>query len=57
VARGTELVDALGGRRATETLARSHLDAACRALDHAGLAPAARAELTDLARFVVEREF
>jgi len=57
VARGTDLVDALGGRRATETLARSHLDAACRALDHAGLAPAARAELTDLARFVVEREF
>jgi geranylgeranyl diphosphate synthase type I len=57
VVRGTELVDALGGRHATETLARSHLDAACRALDGAGLAPAARAELTDLARFVVEREF
>jgi geranylgeranyl diphosphate synthase type I len=57
VARGTELVDALGGRRATETLARGHLDASCRALDGAGLAPAARAELTDLARFVVEREF
>jgi geranylgeranyl diphosphate synthase, type I len=57
VARGTELVDGCGARRLTETLARDHLDASCRALDGAGLAPAACAELKDLARFVVEREF
>jgi geranylgeranyl diphosphate synthase, type I len=57
VARGTELVEAAGARQATERLAREHLDAACQALDRADLASAARAELADLARFVVEREF
>ncbi|HYZ97395.1 MAG TPA: polyprenyl synthetase family protein [Acidimicrobiales bacterium] len=57
VARGSELVEAGGGRCATEALARRHLDAACRALELPELVPAACAELTDLARFVVEREF
>jgi geranylgeranyl diphosphate synthase type I len=57
VARGTELVEATGARQATERLAREHLDAACQALDRADLVPTARAELADLARFVVEREF
>jgi geranylgeranyl diphosphate synthase type I len=57
VARGTDLVDATGARQATERLARERLDAACQALDRADLAPTAKAELADLARFVVEREF
>jgi geranylgeranyl diphosphate synthase, type I len=57
VARATELVDGCGARSATEALARDHLDAACRSLDRTGLASTACAELTDLARFVVEREF
>jgi geranylgeranyl diphosphate synthase type I len=57
VARGTELVEATGARQATERVAREHLDAACQALDRADLVPTARAELADLARFVVEREF
>jgi geranylgeranyl diphosphate synthase type I len=57
VARGTKLVEDCGGRRATEALARHHLDAACRALNGAELTTTACAELTDLARFVVEREF
>jgi geranylgeranyl diphosphate synthase, type I len=57
VTRATELVEGCGARSATETLARDHLDAARRSLDGAGLASSACAELTDLARFVVEREF
>ncbi len=57
VARATELVEGSGARSATEALAHRHLDVACRSLDGAGLASAACAELTDLARFVVEREF
>jgi geranylgeranyl diphosphate synthase type I len=57
VARATELVEGCGGRQATEALAGEHLEAACRSLDGAGLAAAAAAELSDLARFVVEREF
>jgi geranylgeranyl diphosphate synthase, type I len=57
VARGTELVEATGARQATERVAREHLDAACQALDRADLVPTARAELADLAHFVVEREF
>jgi geranylgeranyl diphosphate synthase type I len=57
VARSTELVERCGARRATEALAREHLGTACRALDGAGLAPTACAELIGLARFVVEREF
>jgi geranylgeranyl diphosphate synthase, type I len=57
VARATYLVEACGARQATEALAREHLDAACRSLEGAGLAGSACAELADLARFVVEREF
>jgi geranylgeranyl diphosphate synthase type I len=57
VARATELVEARGARSATEALARARLAAACRSLDGAGLAATACAELADLARFVVEREF
>lgn len=57
VARATELVEGCGARGATEALARNHLDAACRSLDGAGLVSTACAELSDLARFVVEREF
>jgi geranylgeranyl diphosphate synthase type I len=57
VARATELVEDSGARHATETLAREHLAAACRSLEGAGLAGIACAELAELARFVVEREF
>ena len=57
VARGTALVEGCGGRGATEALAREHIESACGALDGAGLVPTACAELADLARFVVEREF
>jgi geranylgeranyl diphosphate synthase type I len=57
VSRATELVEACGARQATEALAREHLDVACRALEGPGLAATACAELADLARFVVEREF
>jgi geranylgeranyl diphosphate synthase type I len=57
VARGAELVEHSGGRQATAALADRHLDAACAALEAADLVPTARAELVDLARFVVEREF
>ncbi len=57
VARATDLVEGCGARQATEALAREHLDAACRSLEGAGLAATACAELADLARFVVEREF
>jgi geranylgeranyl diphosphate synthase, type I len=57
VAGATELVQVSGARQATEALAREHLDAACRSLEGAGLAATACAELADLARFVVEREF
>ena len=57
VARATSLVEGSGARQATEALAREHLTAACRSLEGAGLAGVACAELADLARFVVEREF
>jgi geranylgeranyl pyrophosphate synthase len=57
VARATSLVEGSGARQATEALAREHLTAACRSLEGTGLAGVACAELADLARFVVEREF
>jgi geranylgeranyl diphosphate synthase type I len=55
-ARAAELIEKCGGREATERAAARHFDAALVALDAAGPPPAAKAELVDLARFVVERE-
>jgi geranylgeranyl diphosphate synthase type I len=57
VARGGELVEECGGRTATVHLARRHLDAALAALDVAEAEPRARAELIELAQFIIEREY
>lgn len=57
VDRGTALVEECGGRAATVDVARRHLDAALTALDGAGLDPQARTELTELAQFIIEREY
>jgi geranylgeranyl diphosphate synthase, type I len=55
-ARAAELIEKCGGRDATERAAAEHFDAALVALDAAAAEPAAKAELLELARFVVERE-
>jgi geranylgeranyl diphosphate synthase type I len=55
-AQAAELIEKCGGREATERAAAQHFDAALVALDAAAPEPAARAELEELARFVVERE-
>jgi len=55
-ARAAELIEKCGGREATERAAAQHFDAALVALDAAAPEPAAKAELLELARFVVERE-
>jgi geranylgeranyl diphosphate synthase, type I len=57
VMRGTALVENCGARAATEEVARRHLDAALDALDCSDLDQRARAELADLAHFIVDREF
>jgi geranylgeranyl diphosphate synthase type I len=55
-ARAAELIEKCGGRDATEQTAAEHFHAALVALDAAAPEPAAKAELLELARFVVERE-
>jgi geranylgeranyl diphosphate synthase type I len=55
-ARAAELIELCGGRDATERAAAEHLDAALDALRAADPVPAAAAELTELAHFVVERQ-
>jgi geranylgeranyl diphosphate synthase type I len=55
-ARAAELIEKCGGRDATERAAAQHFDAALLALDAARPDPAAKSELLELARFVVERE-
>jgi geranylgeranyl diphosphate synthase type I len=57
VARATELVDARGGRERTEEVARNHLDVALDSIADVGIPSDVHAELDELARFVVEREF
>jgi geranylgeranyl diphosphate synthase type I len=55
-ARAAELIEHCGGRRVAEQLAADHLDLALAALREASIDAAVEAELTQLARFVVERE-
>jgi geranylgeranyl diphosphate synthase, type I len=57
VARATELVEARGGRERTEDVARDHLDAALDSIADVGIPSGVHAELDELARFVVAREF
>jgi len=57
VARAAELVERAGGREISTAEARRRLDAALGALDSPHLAAGPRAELTEVARFVIEREF
>lgn len=57
VARAAFLVEECGGRTAAVEEADNRLAAAFQALDGAGLAPAATAELMEIAHFVVERQF
>jgi geranylgeranyl diphosphate synthase type I len=57
VARATELVTDNGGRERTEREAAAQFDAALNALAAVPLATAARAELVELAHFVVQRDF
>jgi geranylgeranyl diphosphate synthase type I len=57
VALATELVADNGGRDRTERDATAHFEAALGALATSPLAPGPRAELVELARFVVQREF
>lgn len=56
LARTAELLDLCGGRAETVETARRHLEAALACLDIPELYPAAVSELTDLARFVTQRE-
>ena len=57
VARATELVEARGGRERTEEIARNHLGLALDSIADVGIPTDVHAELDELARFVVEREF
>lgn len=56
VARAAQLLEQCGARRETMAIGESHLEAALRALDSARLAPAPRAELESIARFVTARD-
>jgi geranylgeranyl diphosphate synthase type I len=51
-----KLVEDAGGRDWTQREAHRQLELAAQSLDRAGAAPAARAELLDLARFITDRE-
>ena len=57
IAEAAELVEACGGRRYAADEAERRLGLALRELERASMAPDAREELEDLARFIVEREF
>jgi geranylgeranyl diphosphate synthase type I len=56
MARAAALIEARGGRACTESFAACELDAAFRALGTADLDYGVRAELVELAHFVVERQ-
>jgi geranylgeranyl diphosphate synthase type I len=55
-ARAAEVIERCGGREVAERLARDHLELALASLRETTIDPAVEAELTQLARFVVERE-
>jgi len=57
VARAAELVEHAGGRELSSAEAARRLDAALSAIDLPCFAEAARAELSEVARFVIERKF
>ena len=57
IARAAELVEKAGGREISADEARRRLDAALGALDSAHFVADAQAELAEVARFVIEREF
>lgn len=57
VTRAAALVEACGGREATEAEARAFLDGALASLEGLDMADEVRAQLVELARFVVDREF
>ena len=57
IARAAHLVEACGGRSAALDEADRRLASALAALDRTDLVPSAAAELADVARFVVERDF
>lgn len=57
LARGVALLDACGAEKRTREEAARQIDAAQRALAQAPIVAAARNELLELTRFVVEREF
>jgi geranylgeranyl pyrophosphate synthase len=57
VARGMDLLDGCGAEVRTRAEAERQIEAAHRALARAPIEPHTREELTELARFVVEREF
>ena len=57
IAEAAELVETLGGRRYAAEEAERRLELALSELQRAPIDAAARAELTELGRFIVEREF
>lgn len=57
IAEAAELVDACGGRRYAAEEAERRFELALLELDRAPIDPDARAELAELGRFIVEREF
>lgn len=57
IARAAELVDRSGGREISVREAGRRLEAALRELETPGFAAGAQAELGEVARFVIEREF
>ena len=57
VARAAKLVEELGGRARASAQARESMENALAALDEASSNDTARAELVELAHFVVDREF
>jgi geranylgeranyl diphosphate synthase type I len=56
VARAARLIEQCGARRETMAIGEIHLDAALRVLDSVRLAPAPKAELGSIARFVTARD-
>ena len=57
IARGVDWLESVGAERATRELARRELERALECLEKGPLEPEARAELSRLATFVVERDF
>jgi geranylgeranyl diphosphate synthase type I len=57
IAEAADLVEALGGRQYAADEAERRFELALRELQRAPIDDAARAELTELGRFIVERDF